>query len=35
MMSVVVGGLSDRQVADVAAWYAAQGVKAVAPTGWR
>ncbi len=34
MMSVVAAGLSDQQVADVAAWYAAQTVAAVPPAGF-
>lgn len=34
MMSLVAAGLSDRQIADVAAWYAAQAVKAVPPPGF-
>ena len=31
MMSVVAAGLSDRQIADVAAWYAAQTATAMPP----
>ena len=34
MMSVVAAGLSHRQIADVAAWYAAQAVNAVPPPGF-
>jgi cytochrome c553 len=33
MMSVVAGGLNDAQIADVAAWYAAQAVTATLPAG--
>ena len=35
MMSVVAAGLSDGQIADVAAWYAAQAATAVLPAGLR
>ena len=34
MMSVVAAGLSDQQIADVAAWYAAQTATAVPPPGF-
>ena len=34
MMSVVAAGLSDQQIADVAAWYAAQAATAVPPPGF-
>lgn len=34
MMSVVAAGLSDRQIADVAAWYAAHAAEAVLPEGF-
>lgn len=34
MMTVVAAGLSDRQVADVAAWYAAQTPAAAPPPGF-
>jgi cytochrome c553 len=34
MMSVVAAGLSDAQIADVTAWYAAQAVRAVPPAGF-
>jgi cytochrome c553 len=34
MMTVVAGGLSERQIADVTAWYATQKVKAVPPAGF-
>jgi cytochrome c553 len=34
MMSVVAAGLSDAQIADVAAWYAAQVATAVPPAGF-
>jgi cytochrome c553 len=34
MMSVVAAGLDDRQIADVAAWYAAQTATAVPPPGF-
>jgi cytochrome c553 len=34
MMSVVAAGLSDRQIADVAAWYAAHEAVAVPPPGF-
>jgi cytochrome c553 len=34
MMSVVAAGLSDEQIADVAAWYAAQTATAVPPAGF-
>ena len=34
MMSVVAAGLGDQQVADVAAWYAAQTATAVPPPGF-
>jgi cytochrome c553 len=34
MMSVVAAGLSDQQIADVAAWYAAQTAAAVPPPGF-
>lgn len=33
MMSVVAAGLSDQQIADVAAWYAAQRATATLPAG--
>ncbi len=33
-MSVVAAGLGDQQIADVAAWYAAQTVEAVPPAGF-
>lgn len=34
MMTVVAGGLSDQQIADVTAYYAAQSVKAVPPAAF-
>jgi len=34
MMSVVAAGLSDSQIADVAAWYGAQAATAVPPAGF-
>ena len=34
MMTVVAGGLSEQQIADVTAWYAAQQVTAVPPAGF-
>ena len=34
MMSVVAVGLSDAQIADVTAWYAAQAVRPVPPAGF-
>lgn len=34
MMTVVAAGLSERQIADVTAWYAAQTVTAVPPAGF-
>ena len=34
MMSVVAAGLSDQQIADVAAWYAAHTATAVPPPGY-
>lgn len=34
MMTVVAGGLSDQQIADVTAWYASQRVTAVPPAGF-
>ena len=33
-MTVVAAGLSDQQIADVAAWYAAQAATAVPPAGF-
>jgi cytochrome c553 len=34
MMTVVAGGLSEQQIADVSAWYATQKLKAVPPAGF-
>jgi len=34
MMTVVAGGLSDQQIADVSAWYAAHTATAVPPAGF-